>query len=168
VSGRENVAHGARRCEKIKTARAKSQSREETQSGSRFFPLRHLSTSRLCVKPACPSRINSHVPSRGSASPPSPPSRLLLRPERGVPRTRDSAPDGAAKRPPARGRLRKRTSDPGHYDFEIAPADGQNRQEMGNRGGRSVWSRSGEFMPQPTDQVAVSRSHRDRFRRRAT
>jgi hypothetical protein len=50
-----------RSCEKTKTAHAKSQSREETQSGSPFFPLRPLRTLRLCVKPAFPSWINSHV-----------------------------------------------------------------------------------------------------------
>jgi hypothetical protein len=38
-----------RRCEKIKTAHAKSQSRQETQSGSPFFPLRALRETGLCV-----------------------------------------------------------------------------------------------------------------------
>jgi hypothetical protein len=53
--GRNNLAQGERGCEKIKTAQAKSQRREETQRRSPFFALPPLRTLRLGVKPVCPS-----------------------------------------------------------------------------------------------------------------
>jgi hypothetical protein len=53
--GRNNSAQAERRCERIKTAHAKSQRREEAQRRSPFFALPPLRTLRLGVKPVCPS-----------------------------------------------------------------------------------------------------------------
>ena len=56
---RQTMAHGARRCEKIKTAHATTLSRKESQSGSPCFALRALRTLRLCAKLVCSFRDQS-------------------------------------------------------------------------------------------------------------
>jgi hypothetical protein len=46
--------------------------------------------------------------------------------------------------------------------LEIDPTAKEDRQDMGKRGTRSVWSRSGKFIRQLTDHVAAPRSDQDK------